>query len=64
VECKKHYSPQYFEIEQFFESEFFRVIEVGAEIFNFYYLEEILGFQQNVLRNRLEKIRDPKKKYA
>lgn len=59
-ECRKQYTPQYFEIESFFESEFFKIIEIGAELFNFYYLEEILGFQPNVLRNRLEKIRDKK----
>lgn len=59
-ECKKQYTPQYFEIERFFESEFFKILEIGAELFTFYYLEEILGFQPNVLRNRLEKIRDKK----
>lgn len=61
TECKKQYPPQYFDIELFFESDFFKIIEVGSELFNFYYLEEVLGFQQNVLRNRLEKIRDGKK---
>lgn len=61
TECKKQYPPQYFEIEKFFESDFFKIIEIGSELFNFYYLEEILGFQPNVLRNRLEKIRDGKK---
>lgn len=60
-DCKKTYPPNYFEIERFFEAEFLRIIEVGSEIFTFYYLEEILGFQPNVLRNRLEKIRDGKK---
>lgn len=59
-ECRKQYTPQYFEIERFFESEFFKIIEVGSELFIFYTLEEILGFQPNVLRNRLEKIRDKK----
>lgn len=61
TDCKKNYPPNYFEIERFFESEFMRVVEVGAEIFYFHYLEEVLGFQPNVLRNRLEKIRDGKK---
>lgn len=61
ADCKKQYPPNYFEIERFFEAEFLKIIEVGAEIFTFYYLEEILGFQPNVLRNRLEKIRDGKK---
>lgn len=55
-ECKKTFPVQYFEIEKFFEVDFFKVVEVGSEIFNFYYLEEVLGFQPNVLRNRLEKI--------
>ena len=61
TDCKKQYPVQYFEIERFFEAEFFKVVEVGAEIFNYYYLEEVLGFQPNVLRNRLEKIRDGEK---
>lgn len=59
-ECRKQYTPQYYEIEKFFETEFFRLIEVGSELFTFHLLEEILGFQPNVLRNRLEKIRDKK----
>lgn len=58
VECKKQHPPQYYEIERFFETEFLRVVEAGSELFNFFYLEEILGFQPNVLRNRLEKLRD------
>jgi hypothetical protein len=58
ADCKKQYTPHYFEIEKFFEADFYRVVEVGSELFNFYALEEILGFQPNVLRNRLEKIRE------
>ena len=58
VDCKKQFSPHYFEIERFFEAPFFRVVEIGSETFNFYYLEDILGFQPNVLRNRLEKLRE------
>lgn len=58
TECKKQHPPQYYEIEKFFEAEFLRVVETGSELFNFFYLEEILGFQPNVLRNRLEKLRD------
>lgn len=58
TECKKQHPPQYYEIERFFEAEFLRVVETGSELFNFFYLEEILGFQPNVLRNRLEKLRD------
>lgn len=58
ADCKKQHPPQYYEIERFFEAEFLRVVEVGSELFNFFYLEEILGFQPNVLRNRLEKLRD------
>jgi hypothetical protein len=61
TDCKKQFPAAYFEIEKFFEADFFRVVEIGGEIFNFYYLEEVLGFQPNVLRNRLEKIRDGKK---
>jgi len=57
-ECKKQHPPAYFEIEKFFQTEFLRVVETGSELFNFFYLEEILGFQPNVLRNRLEKLRD------
>lgn len=57
-ECKKVHPPAYFEIERFFEADFLRVVDVGSELFNFFYLEEILGFQPNVLRNRLEKLRD------
>jgi hypothetical protein len=58
-ECKKQFPPNYFDIENFFQSDFYRVIQIGSELFNFYYLEEILGFQPNVLRNRLEKLREP-----
>jgi hypothetical protein len=58
-ECKKTFPPNYFEIEKFFQADFYRIIQVGSELFNFYYLEEILGFQPNVLRNRLEKLRNP-----
>ena len=61
ADCKKQFPASYFEIEKFFEADFFRVVELGGEIFNFYYLEEVLGFQPNVLRNRLEKIRDGEK---
>jgi hypothetical protein len=57
VDCKFHFPPQYYLVEKFFESDFYRVVEVGGELFNFYYLEEILGFQPNALRYRLEKIR-------
>jgi hypothetical protein len=58
MECKKQFPPNYFEIENFFQADFYRIIEVGSGLFNFYYLEEILGFQPNVLRNRLEKLRE------
>lgn len=62
AECKKQHPPAYFEIERFFEAEFLRVVEIGSELFNFFYLEEILGFQPNVLRNRLEKLREESSK--
>lgn len=62
AECKKQFPANYFEIESFFQADFYQIVRVGSEIFNFYYLEEILGFQLNVLRNRLEKLRDPEKK--
>ena len=68
LDCKKQHPPAYYEIEKFFEVEFLKVVDVGSELFNPFYLEEILGFQPNVLRNRLEKIREeglkstPKKK--
>jgi hypothetical protein len=58
VECKKQLPPQYFEIEHFFQADFYEIVKLGSELFNFYYLEDILGFQPNVLRNRLEKLRD------
>lgn len=57
-DCKKQHPPQYFEIERFFEAEFLKVVEVGLEFANFYFLEELLGFQPNVLRNRLEKMKE------
>jgi len=60
VECKKQFPPPFFEVERFFQADFFKVVEIGSELFNFYYLEEMLGFQPNVLRNRLEKLRDSK----
>jgi hypothetical protein len=58
LDCKKQHPPAYYEIERFFEAEFLRVVEVGSELFTHFYLEEILGFQPNVLRNRLEKLRE------
>lgn len=63
-ECRKDYTPHYFEIERFFGVDFWTVVEVGASLFNFYYLEELLGFQVNVLRNRLEKMRGDKTKQS
>ena len=57
ADCKFQFPPQYFTVEKFFEADFYRVVEVGGELFNFYYLEEILGFQPNALRYRLEKLR-------
>lgn len=62
TDCKRQVPPSFFEIERFFQADFFRVVEIGSELFNFYYLEEMLGFQPNVLRNRLEKLRDSKGK--
>lgn len=56
-ECKRTYLPDIWRVEKFFETDLLTLVKVGAELFNFYYLEEILGFQPNVLRNRLEKIR-------
>jgi len=61
-ECKKQHPPQYFEVEKFFESEFLQVVRVGSELFNFFALEDLLGFQPNVLRNRLEKLREETQK--
>lgn len=61
-DCKKKFPPPFFEVERFFQSDFFKVVELGSTLFNFYYLEEILGFQPNVLRNRLEKLRDSRGK--
>lgn len=57
-DCKKAHPPAYFEIERFFEADFLRVVEVGSEVFAFFALEDLLGFQPNVLRNRLEKVRE------
>lgn len=57
TDCKSQFPPQYYTVEKFFEADFYRVVEVGGELFNFYYLEEILGFQPNALRYRLEKLR-------
>lgn len=62
TECKKQHPPQYYEIEKFFEAEFLRVVETGCELFNFFAVEELLGFQPNVLRNRLEKLREEQSK--
>lgn len=62
TECKKEHPPEYFEIESFFGVPFLDVVREGGKIFNFYYLEEILGFQPNVLRNRIETLRMVKKK--
>lgn len=62
AECKKQHPPQYYEIEKFFEADFLQIIEIGSELFNFFFLEDLLGFQPNVLRNRLEKLRDGTRK--
>jgi hypothetical protein len=56
ADCKRKYPPNFFEIEKFFESEFLKVVNVGLEMFNYCALEEILGLQLNVLRQRLEKV--------
>ncbi len=53
--CKKDLPPLHFEIERFFESEFKHVLAVACDMFTTYYVEEILGFQPNILRGRLEK---------
>lgn len=62
-ECKRTYLPDIWKVEKFFETDLLTLVRVGAELFNFYYLEEILGFQPNVLRNRLDKLRKTGKEY-
>lgn len=54
-ECRKSYQPHTFDLEYFFQTRMENIVKVGAEFFNVYALEEILGFQANVLRARLEK---------
>lgn len=64
ADCRKQFPPQYFDVERFFQADFYRIVEAGHQLFPFHYLEEILGFQPNALRNRLERLRSRQEKKA